>query len=482
MAEQSLKDKTIRGTAWSAIESILRYGVSFVVGIVLARLLGPDEYGLIGILTIFITIFEIIVNGGFISALIRKKNASEIDYCTVFYTNFVLSFLMAAILFVGAGPIARLFEREELRPLMQVMSSIVIINALALVQKARLTKALDFKTQTKVSVIAAIVSGVVGILMAYNGYGVWSLVAQQLSNASLNTLLFWILNRWFPKLHFSWISFLEMWNYGWKLMVSGILNSLSDQLYHGVIGKVFSPATLGQYTRAFQFGTVFSGNFSTIIQRVTFPVLSEIQDNPETLKNAYKRVIKITVFPTFVLMLGLAAIARPLIIVLIGDKWLQAAYMLQIICISMMMHPLNALNLNAIQVMGRSDLTLRLSIIKNLLIIIPVTIGLLTNIYWMLITDVVRCFFCYYLNAFYSRPLLKYPIEEQLIDILPSLQIALGVALPVYALSFLPVNNVILLPLLIITGGGLFYLLCSITKLYEYSELLSIIRGVIKKF
>lgn len=481
MAEQSLKDKAVKGTVWTAIESVLRYGVSFVVGIILARLLSPDEYGLIGILTIFITIFEIIIDGGFINALIRKQNAKEIDYYTVFWTNLALSVVMAGILYGGAGLIAKFFEREELTALMRVMCFIVIINSLALVQKARLTKALDFKTQTKVTIISAVLSGVIGILMAYAGYGVWALVAQQLSNAGLNTLLYWIINRWWPKLQFSMESFRGMWDFGWKLMLSGIFNSLSSQLHSVVIGKAFSPATLGQYTRAYQFGSIFSGNVTSIVQRVSFPVLSTIQDDSVRLKEAYKRVIRVAMFPTFVLMLFLAAVAQPLITILIGEKWLQAAYMLQIISFSMMLHPLQALNLNAIQVMGRSDLTLRINIIKNVLIVIPVTVGILTNIYWMLLADVFRSFICYYLNAYYSKPIINYPIKEQVADVFPSLYVALGVAMPVFALSFLPISVYLLLPLQIIVGGCVFYLWCSKTKMYEYREILSIVSGIMRK-
>ncbi len=481
MAEQSLKDKTVKGTAWTALESVLRYGVSFVVGIILARLLSPDDYGLIGILTIFIAIFEVVINGGFIYAIIRKNDAEEIDYCTVFFTNLVLSIIMAGLLFAGSGLIAKFFKREELLLLMQVMSSILIIDALALVQKARLTKALDFKTQTKVSVTAAILSGIIGVIMAYTSFGVWALVAQQLSNACLATLMYWIVNRWIPKLQFSVQSFREMWKFGWKLMLSGIFNNLSMQLHHVVIGKVFSPASLGQYTRAYQFGQIFSGNLTSVVQRVAFPVMSKIQDNPIRLKDAYRRLIKTTVFPTFILMLSLAAVARPLLVVLIGEKWIPAAYMLQILCISMMIYPLQALNLNAIQVMGRSDLTLRINIIKNLLIAIPVTVGLLTNIYWMLVADVVRSYMCYYLNAYYSKPLLNYSIVDQIRDILPSLYIALGVAIPVYALSFMGWNNYITLAVQIVVGVVLFFGICKTVKPYEYTELKGITVGLVKK-
>ena len=481
MAEQSLKDKTVKGVGWTAAESVLRYGISFVVGIILARLLSPDEYGLIGIMTIFISVFEVIIDGGFIYALIRKQNAKEIDYCTVFYTNLLLSIVMAGVLFASAGLIAKFFYRAELLPLMRVMCFIVIINALSLVQKARLTKALDFKTQTKVSVTAAVLSGGIGVWMAYSGYGVWALVAQQLSNAGLATLFYWMVNHWWPKVQFSVESFKDMWTFGWKLMLSGIFNKLSGQLHHLVIGKAFSPATLGQYTRAHQFGSIFSDNLTSVIQRVTYPVMSKIQDDPVRLKDAYRRVIKTSVFPTFIMMLCLAAVAKSLIIVLLGEKWLPAAFMLQILCFSMMLYPLQALNLNAIQVMGRSDLTLRINIIKNLLIVVPITVGLLTNVYWMLLADVIRSYMCYYLNAYYCKPLLNYSMKEQLYDILPSLYIAVGVSVPVYLLSFLPLASYWVLTIQTGVGTILFFFVCRLIKPYEYNELKGILRSTIKK-
>lgn len=481
MSDQGLKDKTVRGVGWTALDSVLRYGVAFVVGIVLARLLTPDDYGLIGILTIFITIFDIIVDGGLINALIRKQHAEEIDYCTVFYANLVLSIVMGSIIFLSAGMIADFFKRAELVTLTQVMSCIVFINALSLVQRARLTKAINFKTQTEVTFIASLVSGVIGIIMAYMGYGVWALVGQQLSNATIAAILFWIVNRWIPKLQFSVKSFKEMWNFGWKLLVSGILNSISSQVYQIVIGKCFKPATLGQYTRAYQFGTIFSSNITTVVQRVSFPVLSEIQDDPIRLKAAYKRVIKITVFPTFICMMCLAACAKPLLIVLIGEKWTEAAYYLQILCFMLMTFPLHALNLNAIQVMGRSDLTLRVNIIKNLLMIFPITVGILTDVYWMLIASVLRDWFCYYLNAYYTKYVMDYSIWEQLRDITPSIKTALAVALPVYALSFLPISEYLLLVLQLIVGGSFLCFWCHRTKMYEYTEIRSIIRGIVHK-
>lgn len=460
---------------WSAVETGARFGISFLVGIVLARLLSPDEYGLIGILTIFINFFNVIVDGGFTNAIIRKQGAKDIDYCTLFYINFVISALLCITLFLCAPLIAHYFEREELVSLTRVMSLAVLINGLGIVQKAKLTKAIDFKSQTKISLTASFISGVVGIAMAATGFGVWALVAQQLTQLSLNTILLWISTKWLPKLQFSFESFRDLWSFGWKLLVSGILDSLSTEVTHAVVGKCYSPVTLGKYTRAKQFSDIFSGSLTSIIQRVTYPVLSAIQDDAQRLKEAYRMVIKVTCLPTFILMMCLAAIARPMILVLLGEQWEECANYLQIICFSAILFPLHALNLNAIQVMGRSDLTLKIKVMKTLLQIIPITLGIIFNIYWMLIASIFTSLVAYYLNAYYSKPLLNYGIVEQVKDIMPSILIAFGISIPVYALSFIPISSFMLLPIQVLAGGLWGLLLLELTKFPEYLELKSIL-------
>lgn len=483
MSEQNLKKKTINGASWTAIDSIARYGITFVVGIVLARLLSPDEYGLIGILMIFINLFNVIVDGGFAHALIRKKDATDEDYCTVFYTNFVISIVLAATLFLCARPISFFFERDELYDLTRVMSVIVVINALSIVQKTRLTKKIDFKTQTKISIITSVTSGIVGIGMALMGFGVWALVSQQLSSHLLTSILLWLYNKWIPKLVFSSDSFKDLWSFGWKLLASSIIGSLTNDLYNAVIGKCFTPQALGYYTRARHFSGIFSTNISTIVNKVSFPVLSTIQDDKLRLKSAYQRIIKVTMLPTFVLMLGMASVAKPMILVLIGEKWIIAAQYLQIICFYAMMIPLHTINLISIQVVGRSDITLRLRIIKSVVGLIPIGIGVWSNsIIWMLIGSLIVDYFCYYLNTYYSGPLLGYPILEQVKDVLPSLGIALLMALPVYALSYLPLSPFIVLPIQILAGGGLVILLCNAFKLPEYYEIENVILDYINKF
>lgn len=481
MADASLKDKTIKGMGWSVLENVTRMGITFMVSIILARLLSPEEYGLIGILTIFIAIFNAIVDSGFTNALIRKQDATDTDYCTVFYTNLVLSVFLAATLFLCAKPIAVFFERSELVSLTQVMSSVVVINALAIVQRARTTKAIDFKTQTKITFISSIGSGAIGIAMAYMGYGVWALVSQQISNQLLSTIFFWIYNKWMPKLIFSWESFKEMWAFGSKLLASGLIDTAWKEVYQVVIGKCYSPAILGLYTRAKQFADLCSSNLTSVVQRVSYPVLSSIQDDRVRLKSAYQRVIKTTMLPTFVLMLGMAACAESMIQVLIGEQWLECVPMLQIICTYGMLYPLHAINLNMLQVQGRSDLFLKLEIIKKIIAIGPLLLGIFVDIYLMLAGSLVTSLIAYYLNAYYSGPFLNYSIKEQIKDILPSFGVAVTIAVPVFALSFIPLNPFLLLPLQIVVGAVFTIGICEVTKLPEYIELKGIAMPIINK-
>ena len=481
MSEGSLKNKTIKGTMWSAVENVTRLGVTFVVSIILARLLSPEEYGLIGILTIFIALFNAIVDSGFTNALIRKQDATDTDYSTVFYTNLVLSLILSTTLFFCAKPISVFFERPELINLTKVMSIVVVINAFAIVQRVRTTKAIDFKTQTKITFISSISSGAIGIAMAYTGYGVWALVGQQISNQLLSTIFFWIYNKWMPKLIFSWASFKEMWAFGSKLLASGLIDTAWKEIYQVVIGKCYSPATLGLYTRAKQFADLCSSNLTSVVQRVSYPVLSSIQDDRARLKGAYQRVIKTTMLLTFVLMMGMAACAKSMIQVLIGEQWLGCVPMLQIICMYGMLYPLHALNLNMLQVQGRSDLFLRLEIIKKIIGIGPLLLGIFVDIYLMLAGSLVTSLIAYYLNAYYSGPFLNYGIKEQIKDILPSFGVAIAMAVPVFAMSFIHMSVYILLPLQIIVGAIITILICEATKLPEYIELKGIAMPVINK-
>lgn len=478
--EENLTSKTIKGTGWSALDNILQYAISFVVSIVLARLLSPDEYGLIGIVAIFTAISTTIINGGFTSALIRKKDASEDDYDTVFIVNLCVSIALYCVLFLIAPLLAKFFDREELIALTRVQSLSLIIGALAIVQRARLTKRIDFKTQTKATFIAAVVSGFLGIIAALLGYGVWSLVIHLLTQMGIMTGLLWFYNKWIPRFRFSIDSFKELFGYSWKLLVSGLLDTTWKHVYQLVIGKFYAPATLGQYTRASQFSEIFSSNLTNIVQRVSFPVLSSIQDNSDRLRNAYQRIIKATMLITFSLMLGLAAISKNMILVLIGEKWLMAAAFLPLICFQMMLYPLHAINLNMLQVKGRSDLFLKLEIAKKIIGVLPILLGIFIDIYWMLVGSVLTGFISYYLNAYYSGELLGYSFRQQIADISSSFAISLFMGIVVYLVGMLPFTPILLLISQITLGVFLLVILCETFHLREYLDMKNLVLSHMK--
>ena len=481
MAEQGLKDKTVKGVGWSAIDNVAQYAVTFIVSIVLARLLSPDDYGLIGIISIFTAVCTALINGGFGSALIRKKDVTDDDYNTAFIVNLGMSLILYAVVFFCAPFIADFFNRQELVSLTRVSSLGMIIGALALVQQTRLTKRIDFKTQTKITLIASVSSGVIGIVMALLGCGVWSLVAQALSLQGLRTVLLWFFNHWVPRLHFSKHSFHDLFGFGWKLMVSNVLDTVWKELYQVVVGKFYSPGTLGQYTRAKGFAQLFSSNLTTIIQRVTYPVLSDIQDDKTRMLNAYRRIIKITMFITAVSMMWLGAISEPLIYCLIGPKWTEAATYLPLICIAGTLYPLHAINLNMLQVQGRSDLYLVLEIVKKIIGLGPLFVGAFVGIIPMLYVNLAIGVICFFLNSYFSGKHLGYTSWMQLKDIAPSYGIAIAVALSVWFFKYLPISDWVILPIQIVVGIGVLLALCHILKLEEYSEVKKIVLPLLAK-
>lgn len=470
MAEQSLKDKTVRGVGWSAIDNVAQYAVQFVVSIVLARLLSPEDYGLLGIIAIFTAVCTALINGGFGSALIRKKDATEDDYNTAFIVNIGMSLVLYAVIFLCAPAIANFFERGELVLLTRVSSIGMIIGALALVQRTRLTKRIDFKTQTKITLIASIGSGVIGIAMAALGCGVWALVSQSLLSQLLSAFFLWLFNKWMPRLSFSSNSFRELFGFGWKMMVSNVLDTVWKELYQFVVGKFYSPATLGQYTRAKQFSQLLSSNLTNVIQRVTYPVLSDIQDDKDRMISAYRRIIKTTMFITAIGMFSLGAVSEPLLYCLIGPKWHEAATYLPLICISGSLYPLHAINLNMLQVQGRSDLFLGLEIVKKIIGLAPLLVGAFVGIMPMLFVNLVTGIIAFFLNSYFSGKYLGYSSWRQLKDIAPSYGIALMVAISMWFLKYSPLNYWIILPLQIVVGIFVFIIICKLTKLSEYEE------------
>lgn len=478
---ESLKNKTVKGVSWSFIDNLASSGISFLVGLVLARLLTPSEYGIMAIITIFIAVSNSIVDSGFSNALIRKTDAKRVDYNTVFIFNLIVSTALYVALFFLAPIISDFFREPLLVDVMRVIGWVLLINALAIIPRTLFVKEVNFKTQTKVSLIASVSSGVIGIGMALSGMGVWSLVGQQLSRQLLNTLFLWVYCKWRPVWEFSVQSFKELFGFGSKLLLSGLLDTVFKEIYSLVIGRCYTAAQLGQYTRASQFNQIFSSNLTTVIQRVSYPVLSSIQDEPERLREAYRKVIKSTMLITFACMLGLAAVAKPLIILLIGEKWLPAVGFLQIICFSGMLYPLHAINLNILQVKGRSDLFLRLEVIKKIIAVGPLLLGVFFSIEYMLWGSVCTSLIAYFLNSYYSANLINYPTKDQVKDILPTFGVSFVTATAMWSLTLLPLSNWLLLPLQCLLGIVLAILIYERLHLPEYQEAKQLAFSFLKK-
>ncbi|NTW48142.1 MAG: MOP flippase family protein [Chlorobiales bacterium] len=476
----SLKQKTVNGLVWSFVDSFANQGINFVVGIILARLLSPDEFGLIGMITIVISLSGVFIDSGFSNALICKKEVTQADYSTVFFFNLFVGVLAYFALFFSAGAISLFFQEPELKPLVQVLGLSILISSLTLIQRVQLTKRIDFKLQTRISVIASVCSGFIGITMAYYGYGVWSLVYKQLAQEVLISLFFWLWNGWKPSWIFDKASFKEMFGFGSKLLASSLIDTIYQNIYYLIIGKYFSAAELGYYTRADQFRKLPSQNITGVIQRVSYPVLASIKDDVPRLKASYKKLIKGTMLISFVLMIGMAAVAEPMVHTLIGDKWLPSVVYLQLLCFVGMFYPIQALNLNMLNVQGRSDLFLRLEIIKKLLAIPTIIAGIYFGIKVMIMGMMVNTLIAYYLNSYWSGKFIEYSIVEQIKDILPAFILASVSGIVVYFTGeVLNTSHVITLAIQI-TVGALFTIgVAEMIKLEDYLYLKGIL---IEKF
>ncbi|MCK9453169.1 MAG: MOP flippase family protein [Bacteroidales bacterium] len=478
----TLKQKTINGIFWSAIDSFSVQGITFITGIVLARLLTPKEFGLIGMITIFIALSQSFIDSGFSSALIRKKDTTEADYSTVFYFNLIIGLFFFGILIISAPAISNFFNEPQLKNLVQVLGVVLIINSLTIIQRTTLTKRIDFKLQTKISFISSVFSGIVGITMAYNGFGVWSLAFKTISQQGMNSLLLWFWNRWRPTLIFSIQSFKELFSFGSKLLISGLIDTAYRNIYYLIIGKYFSAQELGFYTRAQMFNDLPSKNLNSIMSRVTYPVLAQLQDEPVKLKAGYKRMIKSVMFISMILMAGLAAIAEPLVIKLIGENWRPSIIYLQLLTFVGMMYPLHALNLNMLQVQGRSDLFLKLEIIKKILAVPTIIIGIIWGIKILILGMWVNNIISYYLNSYWSGRFIHYSIREQVSDIVPGFILAISVGLLVYMLGWLmPAGNLVKLIIQILSGGLLTISISEFFKFEAYMEIKNIVLDKLKE-
>lgn len=445
----NLKQQTKKGLYWSFFNQFANYGMQFCVGIVMARLLSPSDYGITALPAVFMAVAYIIQNGGLSGALIRKTDLSEKDLSTAFYYSISVGIVLYVVMFFSATWIADFYNTPVLVPLIRVTALGFLWGPLGTPQNVILNRKLDFKTPTKISIISRIVSAIVGISMAFIGYGLWALVISGLLSSFLSLLMNWYVVRWIPKTGWSKDSFKYLWDYGNKMMASSLLDTLYNNIAPVFIGKFYSPAELGVYNRAQGYAMMPSQNVTGVIQGVTFPVLSKMQNDDEALAHNYRRMLKATAFIIFPIMMMLSALAHPLVIILVTAKWESCVILLQIICFSFMWYPVHAINLNLLQVKGRSDLFLRLEIIKKIVGVSILAITLPHGLIVFCCGSVVSSLIALVINTYYTGKLINVGYFKQMRDLLPIVLLGLVMFAMIHLSNYLIPNML----LQIICGG-----------------------------
>ncbi len=476
------REKATKGLFWSFVDNSANQIIQFVTSIILARLLTPREFGLIGMLTIFIAISQSFIDSGFSSALIRKKNCSQEDYSTIFYFNLLVSVLFCLLLIAFSGSISRFFNEPQLKDLLIIFSLGLIINAFGIIQRTELTKRIDFNLQMRVSVISAIISGIIGITLAYKGYGVWSLVAKTLAGYLITSLLLWLWNGWRPLFVFRINSLSELFSFGSKILVTGIINTFFQNLYLLVIGRVYSAVDLGFFTRADQFKSLPQQNLTKVIERVSFPLLSEIQEDDQKLKSSFRKLLKNAMFISFLLMFVLSAVSKALVITLIGEKWIVSVSYLQWLCFAGVLYPMQSLNRNIMMVKNRSDLILRIEIVKKFLFVPVILIGVLISLKAMIISLVMYGIIESFLDSYYSGRLVQYSLKSQVKDILPYFFVGALVGLITFSIGQVNIHyELIVLVIQIIVAFATTILVSELFGIKEYLEYKQIFQDKIIK-
>lgn len=476
MAEERLKTRAKKGFVWNTVERFATNGIQFLLTIILARLLSPEDYGIIAMPAIFLALAQVLIDSGFANALIRKTDLNDNDLSTAFYFNIVVGLVAYLLLFLASPLIAVFFNTPILSLLLKVTALVVFINSLGIVQQAVMTKNMDFKTQAIISTLSTIVSGAVGIWMAYNSYGVWSLVFQQISAALIRVVMLWLLGNWHPLRVWSKESFLYLWTFGNKVVIIGFLDTIYNNVYAFVIGKKYNANDLGNYTRAQHFVDMPVNNLNGIIQRVTFPLLSEIQEDNERLGSIYLKIIKITSILINPLMLGLAAMANPLIISLLGEEWIGSVLLFQILCIAKIWTPFNAINMNLLQVKGRTDLQLKLEIVKKTVITIVLVCTICGGVVILVAGFALCTLIAFMINTYYTNRIIGISFIKQIKTIMPSFVISLGVVLSILLVNMLLNNNYAELVLDIFVGITVYFSLSIFIEKETMNELMSIFK------
>lgn len=417
MTNKSLKSQATHGIIWTTIGRFAGQGIQFLIGIILARLLMPSDYGVLGMIAIFLAISNSFVDSGMGSGLVQKNKCSDEDFSTVFVFNLGVSVFFYGLLFFTAPFIADFYDTPSLEPITRVIALIIIINALSVVQRNRLTISMNFKTQANVNIIATLVSGIFAIYFAYTGFGVWSLVIRELINSIVSVVLFWYFSHWKPSIQFSKQSFKELFGYGSKLLAAGIYAQVFNNIYNIVIGKAYSSRELGFYSQAKAFSELIAGTVTSILSQVTFPLLASLKEDKTRMVSVYRRLIKMSSFLIFPTMTMLSVLSDPFIRLFLGEKWLFTIPLLQWMAFARIFYPLSALNMNILKANGRSDLYLKVDLSKLPLIVIALVITLPLGVKAMVIGHVITSFIAYFINAYLPGKLYGYGAISQLKDI-----------------------------------------------------------------
>ncbi len=482
MTGSFLKEKTVSGVTWTAIDQFSNQGIQFIIAILIARVLSPADYGVIAIVVTFIGIASTIVQSGFSQALVQRKEISHETCSSVFFFNMTMSVGLYIVAYLCAPFIADFFAMPLLTPLFRVLGLIIITDAFAVIHITLLNRDINFKKQTLVNVFSVIVSGSVGLYLAYTDFGVWALVGQSLARSVTASVVYWGINAWRPLWHYARKDIADLWGYSSKLLASGLLNSLFSNLQTILIGKFYTAIDLGFYSQGRRFPSFIAPNLTTIVQRVTFPALATIQEDTPRLRAVYRRIVTVVVFLIFPVMLILAAVAHPFIEVLLTAKWLPAVPYLQVICFAMLLWPLHAINVNISMVRGRTDIFLKLEIIKKVIGVVLMVGAIPLGVLAIAFSELVHSIICFFFNAKYNGDLIEYPFWAQVKDIFPAFALASLSAFLAWSMGYIPMPSVLLGLILQLTVGVVVYLiLCRFFKLAAYTEVLVIVGEQIRR-
>ena len=466
---------------WRFMERCGSQLISFVVSVVLARLLAPELYGSIALVTVITSILQVFVDSGMANALIQKKDTDDLDYSSVFYFNLVFCLVLYLGLFLAAPFIARVYEDSSLVPVIRVLGLTLVVSGVKNVQQAYVSKTMQFRRFFFATLGGTLFSAVVGISMAYMGYGIWALVMQQLLNAAVNTAILWLTVGWKPRLAFSFTRLAGLISYGWKLLVSALLDTVYNKLYQLVVGIVYSSADLAYYNKADQLPVLVVENINSSIDSVLLPVLSAEQDKRLVVREMTRRAIKMSTYVMMPMMAGLAACAEPLVRLLLTEKWLPCVPYMQIFCVCYAFYPLHTANLNAIKAMGRSDMFLYLELVKKAVGILALVITMYMGVFYMALSRIFTGVLSQLINAFPNKKLLDYPYLEQLKDMTPSILLSALMAAGVYLLTFLGLNDFATLALQLACGVALYVALSLLFRIDSFSYILSVIKNILHR-